>query len=251
MEKTGRSRKFHYPNTLHHVMMRGNNRKKIFYDVEDYERFLSILSESTENFDHEIICYCLMPNHVHLLLKVNTIPLSKIMQNIAFRHAKWVNHKRNRVRHLFQGRYKSILVAENHYLVNVARYIHLNPVAAKMVIEPSLYLWSSHRYYISDSLHWLNTSIVRAAVEEVVGQSYENFMNTQIDRDEWKPRLYIADTGHLILDDDAKKLSYKAGDVVNYAPLEMQLVLNRTKLIMNIDLNVLNSKGRSRREASE
>jgi hypothetical protein len=99
-----------------------------------------------------------MTNHVHLVIQVGNIPLSRIMQNLSFRYTKWVNWRHSRNGHLFQGRYKAILVDADEYLVQLAGYLHLNPVRAGMVQSPADCPWSSHRAYLGrESIPWLTT----------------------------------------------------------------------------------------------
>lgn len=102
-----------------------------------------------------------MPNHLHLVIQVKEAPLSQIMQNLAFRYTRWINKKQTRSGHVFQGRYKAILVEADRYLLELVRYIHLNPVRAGFVKDPAAYPWSSHRAYIGrEELPWLWTDWV-------------------------------------------------------------------------------------------
>jgi putative transposase len=89
-----------------------------------------------------------MNTHVHLAIQVGGVPLSRILQNLSFRYTRWVNGRRKRSGHLFQGRYKAVLVDADSYLDALVRYIHLNPVRAGMVKEPEEYRWSGHRAYL-------------------------------------------------------------------------------------------------------
>ncbi len=100
------------------------------------------MAEGVGQFGHQIHGYCWMGNHIHLAVQVVEVPLSRIMQNLAFRYTRWVNKRQGRVGHLFQGRYKAILVEAQSYLLELVRYIHLNPVRARLVEEPAAYRWS-------------------------------------------------------------------------------------------------------------
>jgi REP element-mobilizing transposase RayT len=86
-----------------------------------------------EKFGCRIHAFCLMNNHIHLVLQVADIPLSRIMQNVSLRFTKWINYSRSRTGHLFQGRYKSLLIDAETYLLELVRYVHLNPVRAGIV----------------------------------------------------------------------------------------------------------------------
>ncbi len=129
-------------------MGRGNARAAIFIDDEDRREFLRMLAEGVDRFGHSIHAYCLMGNHFHLAVRTGDVPLSKIMQNLLFRYTRYANRRYGRVGHLFQGRFKSILVDEQSYLLELVRYIHLNPVRANLVERPDQWIWSSHRAYL-------------------------------------------------------------------------------------------------------
>jgi len=102
-----------------------------------------------------------MNNHVHLAIQAGEKPLSRIMQTLCFRYTQWVNSRKKRVGHLFQGRYKAIVVDEDAYLAELVRYIHLNPVRAHLVTTPEDYPWSGHRAYMGhENLPWLTTDWV-------------------------------------------------------------------------------------------
>lgn len=102
-----------------------------------------------------------MPNHVHMVMEVNPIPFSKIIQNLSFRFTRWINKRKNRIGHLFQGRYKAILIDADTYLLGLIRYIHLNPVWSGLSDRPETYHWSGHRSYLElDSVDWLTTDWV-------------------------------------------------------------------------------------------
>jgi hypothetical protein len=102
-----------------------------------------------------------MTNHIHLIMQIGDIPLSRIMQNISLRYTKWINFRRSRTGHVFQGRYKALLLDADAYLLELVRYVHLNPVRAGMVPMSEDYPWSGHRGYIGDELlPWLTTEWV-------------------------------------------------------------------------------------------
>ena len=111
-----RKPRVHYIGALYHVMVRGNDGQNIFTDEEDRYRFYLFLQEGVEKFGHRIHAFCLMNNHVHLAIQVGEKPLSRIMQNLCFRYTQWFNSRQKRVGHLFQGRYKAIVVDADVYL---------------------------------------------------------------------------------------------------------------------------------------
>ena len=133
-----------YPGAFYHVINRGNNQEKIFKNDRDKEKFLEYLEKANERFSIIIHTYCLMNNHFHLLVETPEPNLSVAMQWINVSYATYFNRKHGRHGHLFQGRFKAILIDADEYLKHLSRYIHLNPVRAKMVSLPSKYQWSSY-----------------------------------------------------------------------------------------------------------
>lgn len=121
----------------------------IFFVDEDYARFTSNLKKYSALLKFDVYAYCLMPNHFHLLIKAGKVHLSKIMQKLVTAYTMYLNKKYNRVGHIFQGRFKSIVIEKESYFLKVATYIHLNPVEAGLVKLPGDYLWSSYPEYLS------------------------------------------------------------------------------------------------------
>jgi REP element-mobilizing transposase RayT len=145
-----------FPGAIHHVSIRGNGREDIFVDDRDRERFLSRLAESVETYGIRLYLYCLMTNHVHLLLETTTANLSRFMQSLETGYTVYYNLKHGRSGHLFQGRYKTKLVEGDEYLLKLGRYIHLNPVCIRRLKNLPVkerirhlreYPWSSYRSY--------------------------------------------------------------------------------------------------------
>ncbi len=143
------------------MILRGNGGQDLFFDDEDRQHVYGLLQQGVERYRHRIHGFCCMTNHLHFAIQVQDNPLSPIMQNLSFRYTRWINHKHRRCGHLFQGRYKVILVEADRYLLALVRYIHLNPVRAGFVSDPTNYLWSSHRAYLGqEELPWLCTEWV-------------------------------------------------------------------------------------------
>ena len=132
----------------YHVLNRGIERRAIFRDEADYTRFLELCSQLKMRYGVVILCYCLMPNHYHLFLRTSLANLHKYMQELNGQYAQFFNHNRRRIGPLFQGRYKAILVQNDAYALDIARYIHLNPVKARLVRSPEKYKWSSYSEYL-------------------------------------------------------------------------------------------------------
>lgn len=134
---------------IYHLLMRGINRQNIFYDTEDYQKFLDVLFRYRDISGYSIYAYCLMNNHIHLLIKEGEEPLAKIMRRICGSFVYWYNAKYQRVGNLFQDRFKSEAVEDDKYFLNVLRYIHQNPLKAGLVKTAQDYTWSSMGKYIS------------------------------------------------------------------------------------------------------
>lgn len=148
-----------YPGAIYHITCRGNRKSDIFIEHSDYFKYLSLVTDTKSDSPFSIHGYCLMSNHLHLLLETDTIHISHIMKNIQTSYAIYFNKKYNQVGHLFQGRYGSNLIDSQKYFVDANRYIHLNPVKAELVKNPADYKWSSYKYYINgNSPSFLNTS---------------------------------------------------------------------------------------------
>ncbi|MEW6377014.1 MAG: transposase, partial [Thermodesulfobacteriota bacterium] len=133
---------------MYHVLTRGNRRQGIFLDEKDSKTFLTYLSDYKIRCPFKLFAYALMKNHLHLLIEVEEIPLGRIMQSVLFRYTRYFNKRYGEVGHLFQGRYKAIVCDKDAYLLELVRYIHLNPVRAKMVKGPEDYAWTSHLSYL-------------------------------------------------------------------------------------------------------
>ncbi len=132
----------------YHVMIRGNERKNIFIDDEDRLKFINILHKKQSEIELSFYAYCLMDNHVHLVLKDNKNEISLIMKGIATSYAMYFNNKYKRVGHVFQDRFKSEVIENEGYLMAVIRYVHHNPIKAKIVEGSEHYKWSSYQWYM-------------------------------------------------------------------------------------------------------
>jgi putative transposase len=141
------------PNLLFHVINRGNNKQRIFITDEDYSAFLHLMKLHKHRFGLKIYFYVLMPNHIHLLVEPlyeNT--LSQFMHAITLGYSKMFKEKYKCVGHLWQGRFKSLLIESDEYLLQCGIYIEHNPVRAKLALLPSEYNWSSYNEHNGHSL---------------------------------------------------------------------------------------------------
>jgi len=137
-----------YKGASYHITCRGNHQNNIFNERSDYKVYLRIIEKVKEQLDFDLWAYCLMTNHVHLLIKTKESSISDIMKKINMLYVNYFNRKYNKVGHLFQGRYGAKLISDYTYLLELSRYIHLNPVRAKIVKRPEDYEWSSYNMYI-------------------------------------------------------------------------------------------------------
>lgn len=146
-----------FAGAFHHVMARGNARQPIFRGTADWDAFLGILKRVCERFDWRIWAYCLMDNHYHLLVETLEPTLSRGMREINGIYTQTFNRRHSRTGHVFQGRYKSLLIDEDAYLLEVSRYIVLNPVKANICRGAADYRWSSYRQTLGQATapQWL------------------------------------------------------------------------------------------------
>lgn len=168
-----------YPGAYYHVMNRGNRREDIFINDYDREKFLENLSILTERFSIKIHTYCLMTNHYHLLLETPEPNLSRAIKWLNGSYATYVNTKRKKGGHLFQGRFKSIIVEADEYLKHLSRYIHLNPVRAKLVKKLSDYKWSSYPAFTGKEKEpkWLETNWLLSCFGKNKKEGKKNYKN--------------------------------------------------------------------------
>lgn len=139
----GRRTRIHFPGAVYHVWARGVDRRAIFVDDDDREKFLGDLARISAESSGEVIAYCLMGNHFHLAFRVRHIPLSVIIQRFLTGYAQWFNRRHGRTGHLFEARHYANLCLDDSYLFSLVRYIHMNPVRVGLVSRPQDWPWSS------------------------------------------------------------------------------------------------------------
>lgn len=155
---------------LYHITSRGDDRKKIFISDYDFEKFIEYIKTAQVRYKFYLYAYCLMSNHYHLLLETTQANLSRIMQYINTAYTAYYNKKRNKRGHLFQGRFKSILVEKDVYFQELTRYIHLNPVRAKIVDLPQKYKWSSYNDYLKSRSGIIDISRIKRLLDMDIKQ---------------------------------------------------------------------------------
>ena len=184
---------------VYHIMVRGVNKQRIFEHQEDYQKYLQFLSDCKEQVPFDLYAYCLMPNHVHLLLRTEFLNLERIMKCIGTRYASWYNWKYERVGHLFQDRYLSETVEDERYFLTVIRYIHRNPVKAMMVRKPDDYPYSSYPgYFTSQPL--ISHKTVQSYIDPSRFKSFHEEENEDecMDLDNVKKRLSDEEASELL-----------------------------------------------------
>jgi putative transposase len=164
---------------LHHVIVRGIERRKIFRSDDDRENFLKRLSELIPDTGTDCFAWALIPNHVHLLFRTGSVPISVVMNRLLTGYAGWFNKKYRRHGQLFQNRYKSILCQEDPYLKELVRYIHLNPLRARLVSsmdELDQYPWCGHGVLMNKAKGaWQNTAYVYGLFSEPIREARKRY----------------------------------------------------------------------------
>ena len=133
-------------NACYHIVNRGNQKQDIFFDTADYEEYLKIIKHYKNCFYFKVLGYCLMPNHIHLILQPKEPQeLASIMQRLTQVYTIWFNEKYGKVGHLWQGRFKNMIINQDEYFIDCISYVEANPVRAGLVTSPREYPWSSYR----------------------------------------------------------------------------------------------------------
>jgi putative transposase len=143
-----------YPDAWYHVMNRGRRGESVFLDGQDYTMFVELLKEIVDMYKVKVAAYCLIPSHYHLLMQTPGGDLARCMRHLNGIYTQRFNRAHHCDGQLFRGRYKSILVDADSYLLELVRYIHRNPLEAGLVKELSKYSWSSHKGYLSNAKKW-------------------------------------------------------------------------------------------------
>ena len=186
---------------IYHIMLRGINQQQIFEDEEDGFRFLETLSKYKEQCGYEIYAYCLMSNHVHILLKEGKENLTLVLKRIAGSYVYWYNWKYRRCGHLFQDRFKSEPVEDDAYFLTVIRYIHQNPIKAGICKNIDGYKFSSYNEYINKP-NLVNVDFCLGIIDKEQFIEFNNEFNDDICLD-------IRDNDFRLTDDEALKIIWK------------------------------------------
>lgn len=164
----GRAWRIEFGGAFYHVMSRGNEGRNIFFGDDDRQGFLRVVGQFLERFEIDIFAYVLMDNHYHLLIRTQRANLSKAMQWLGVTYTRRFNNKHSRIGHLFQGRFKSIIVQNDIYLLKLSCYIHRNPLRAGVTNRLAQYHWSSYPVYAygEKGPQWLSTELILSQFDE-------------------------------------------------------------------------------------
>jgi REP element-mobilizing transposase RayT len=178
-----------FPDAWYHIMNRGRRGEHIFLKYADYLRFIELLQDSSEMWKLRIAAYCLMPNHYHLLVQTPDANISRCMRHIDGVYAQHFNRRYDCDGQLFRGRFKSILIEVDEYLLHLVRYIHRNPLKAGLVDRIDEYPWSSHKGYLSraDEWAWLYKDFLLSMLSKNKGDQlkiYRHFISQNDDNEE-------------------------------------------------------------------
>ena len=236
-----------YPGAWYHVMPRGRRGERIFFNKSDYRNFVDLLKEGSELWKVKVISYCLMPNHFHLLINTPLGNLSRFMRHIDGLYTQTFNRKHKYDGALFRGRFKSILVNGDNYLLQLMRYIHRNPLEARIVKDLDDYQWSSHIGYISKSTTW--NWLYKKYIFSILSQDkcisifqYTNFINQKdskevldlFNKSRWPSFWGGPDFGNWIKEKFYKQKVHKeVPDSVNLAP-DMIKIIRIVQELMNL-----------------
>ena len=240
-----RPQRYHVPGAFYHVMLRGNDGQPIFFSDKERCRMCLLIQEGVERYGHRIHAFCLMGNHIHLLIQVAEIPLSRIIHNLAFRYSQFINKRHKKIGHLFQGRYKAILIDDSTYFLRLLRYIHMNPVRAQMIKEPGEYTWSGHSAYLGNmESTWLTTEHGLAKFADRIGiarSRYQEYLLLKESEDGLKELRKGFNEGQILGDDNFLE---KVQNITNKKPEEevsLDIILKAISQVYSLDTSSLAS----------
>ena len=230
MPRTARKRS---QSGIYHVILRGINRQVIFEDDKDRAKLLETLKYYKTISKYEIFAYCLMDNHVHLLVKENEEEIGRSIKRISGSYVYWFNAKYERIGHLFQERFKSETVEDDKYFLSVLRYIHQNPVSAGLTKKLGEYQWSSYLEYMEGKYKLIDTDFaleMLADDKRVALEQFDKFMN-ELNED----KCLDHDEKNRLLDIEVKKYLLGKG-ITNLSELHQMAKSQRDEIIRAIKL---------------
>jgi len=226
--------------SVHHVMLRGNNKNQIFFHPSQHDIFYDYLKSAIDKFNCKVHLFCLMTNHIHLVIETGLVPLSKVMQSITRGFTLKINKIESRTGHLFQGRFKSKLVTSARYLAELCFYIHYNPIAANMVNDINSYPWSSHHSYLQTQVQdWVSIELVSSVLSVVGAKDYQEFIQIKLTNVS-EENMQFYETNDINL---SHKIQSRLNPLDSSEPLQLPLkqLIAMSCEYLNIELETLSS----------
>ena len=215
---------------IYHVMLRGNDKQDIFYDYQDYCKFLKILKIIKEKYHCEIYEYCLMTNHVHMIIFDRQDVLSKVIQSLAISYSLYFAKKYKKEGHLFQGRFLSKSVESREYLCTLCRYIHQNPLKAN-IAKTEEYQWSSYNEFLFDSkINIINPNPILSMFGQTKKEARKNFI------------IYHSRKENLINEEVEYEFAYKLKDEQVKEKIQQILKIENVRLFRMYDKDTRDAK---------
>ena len=224
---------------IYHIMLRGINQQQIFEDSEDCEKFLQILKDCKVVSEFKLFAYCLMGNHIHLLVQEDKEPIDQVMKRLATRFVYWYNIKYQRIGHLFQDRFKSEPVEDDAYFMTVIRYIHQNPIKAGLCKNIRGYEYSSYNEFYKNS-DLIDKDFVLGIIPFEMFESFNNEISSDKCLEiEDKPIVRVTD-------EQAQKIIYKYSKCKSVAEFQDLNIKQRDKCLIKLRENGLSIRQISR-----
>lgn len=245
MPRTGRKKS---ESGIYHIVLRGINRQTIFEDEEDREKFIQTINRFKKESGYKIYAYCLMGNHIHLLIKEEKEGLGIIMRRIGASYVYWYNAKYERSGHLFQDRYKSEIVEDEKYLLTVVRYIHQNPLKAGIVQNIKDYKWSSYCDYIDKDTEDKNKIVETDFILDMINNDRKKAIKTFREYHEKNSNIQCLDINEKrrIKDSEAIEIIKRICNVPHCKDLQKLDVSERNSYIKILKENELSTRQISR-----
>ena len=236
------------------MIARGNQGRTVFHEDRDFTLYRQLLAEYKVQFRFSVYAYALMPSHIHLLLETGQTSLSRIMHRLQFHYTLRANLKYKTHGHLFQGRYKAILCDKDTYLLELSAYIHLNPVRAGLVKDPSHYPWSSYRTYLKPhSQDLVDTSYLLgqfSSNSEAARNRYKRFVEDRLDQGH-RDDFYAVKEQRLLGDESFVELIHRTAkeEAPHFYELSFAELVSCVSSVFELPEEILFSSSRDRRGA--
>ena len=245
-----RQPRLHVPGAFYHVTLRGNHRQNIFFADQHRQLLNEIVAAVIERFPARVHAYCWMSNHIHMLIQVGDTPLGRIMLRIASHYARTVQAQLSTTGHLFERRYHAVLVDEDEYLLELLRYIHLNPVRAGMVNHAADYPWSSHHIYLGTRKEcWVTTDFALRMFHADCARAidaYRRFVDGDMQSNKPSPLHEVNSKDSRVLGDDRFLARLLMEPWRPQSRKTLQQIIDEACLTFSVDIDDLLSSGRQR-----